>query len=154
MMDTKVADDGHTEAHSRYYSLREKHPEAIDEEAMFGADAHVLNIKEHAIGAALNPMDTTFKTINKVTICIKSMDFVFKMMDIVFKMMDFVFKMMILMEISRLGRGERSSRTRSCECKMMKFCIKNEEELCIKTSNSLLTMMNCAGRLRTWTTWR
>ena len=34
-----VTDDGHMEAHSHYYSLREKHPDEVEEEGMFDIES-------------------------------------------------------------------------------------------------------------------
>jgi hypothetical protein len=59
-----VAEDGHTEAAHHFYSLREKHPDKIDEEHMFDAESPGRkSVREVAVDAALNPVNTTFNTV-------------------------------------------------------------------------------------------
>jgi hypothetical protein len=63
----EVMTDGHTEAHSHYYSLKEKHPDQINEEAMYDVESSSETIRERVVGAALNPIDATFKGVHKVS---------------------------------------------------------------------------------------
>ena len=63
-----VMADGHVEAHSHYYSLREKHASEIDQEALVDVEANtpVETLREKLVDAVQNPLDATFGTVNKV----------------------------------------------------------------------------------------